>query len=404
MVGTHTPSSPLFACGLSSWVVRFSVAYLGLSRVALVALASVVVSLGVATAQEPSADKPAAAKPADGGLAKVTAAAASLDALRETMTKLSEEFGKATPERRAEIQAEAKPLQAKGMILLGQLVEAFPAAYAENPKHELVVEWLPRVLPMMAQLNRYPDIVALGGKLLAAEESAAGNVEQFVGQALYAEHRFKEAVAMLEKAKEAKRLDGQGVRTLNDSKRYEEFWATESALRETEGQANDLPRVLLKTSRGEIELELFENEAPGAVANFISLVAKKFYDGILFHRVIPGFMAQGGDPNTLDDNPANDGQGGPGYKIPCECGQKNARLHFAGSLSMAHAGKDTGGSQFFLTHLPTPHLNNKHTVFGRTLRGLDVLRALQIGDKIEAATVVRKRDHAYEPTKVGADK
>jgi peptidyl-prolyl cis-trans isomerase B (cyclophilin B) len=120
-------------------------------------------------------------------------------------------------------------------------------------------------------------------------------------------------------------------------------------------------------------------------------------------------MAQGGDPNTLDDDPGNDGQGGPGYTIACECYSEKARKHFQGSLSMAHAAeRDTGGSQFFITHVPTAHLNwapdkreANHTVFGRVIEGLDVALALRIGDTIESASVVRKRDHAYVPKKVG---
>ncbi|MBI3862196.1 MAG: peptidylprolyl isomerase, partial [Planctomycetia bacterium] len=118
-----------------------------------------------------------------------------------------------------------------------------------------------------------------------------------------------------------------------------------------------------------------------------------------------GFMAQGGDPNTLDDDPSNDGQGGPGYAIPCECYTEKARMHFQGSLSMAHSGKDSGGSQFFINHAPTPHLNwvkgkaggSNHTVFGRVQEGLDVAMALRTGDQIISASVIRKRDHEYKP-------
>ena len=112
----------------------------------------------------------------------------------------------------------------------------------------------------------------------------------------------------------------------------------------------------MKTSEGDIEIELFENEAPNTVLNFITLVDKGFYNGLKFHRVLPGFMAQGGDPK-------GDGTGGPGYTIPCECYQPDHRLHFRGSLSMAHAGRDTGGSQFFLTFVPTQHLDGMHTGF-----------------------------------------
>jgi cyclophilin family peptidyl-prolyl cis-trans isomerase len=177
----------------------------------------------------------------------------------------------------------------------------------------------------------------------------------------------------------------------------------EMAKRQAEAAADDLPRVKLDTTAGDIVVELFENEAPNAVANFISLVEKGFYDGTPFHRVIPGFMAQGGDPTGT-------GTGGPGHTIACECENPGARKHFRGSLSMAHAGKDTGGSQFFLTFRPTEHLDGKHTVFGRVLSGDDVLAKLARTqdaegrpvpgvqpDKIQKAEVLRKRDHAYVP-------
>ncbi|HTN77046.1 MAG TPA: peptidylprolyl isomerase, partial [Pirellulaceae bacterium] len=169
-------------------------------------------------------------------------------------------------------------------------------------------------------------------------------------------------------------------------------------------KADDLPRVKIETSKGPIVVELFENEAPQTIGNFVNLVEAGKYDNTIFHRVLPGFMAQGGDPK-------GDGTGGPGYHIFCECYEKNHRNHFRGTLSMAHAGRDTGGSQFFLTFVPTPHLNGRHTAFGRVIEGMDVLTKLQRvdpqmpstaaePDKIIKATVVRKRDHAYVPTKV----
>lgn len=177
----------------------------------------------------------------------------------------------------------------------------------------------------------------------------------------------------------------------------------EMAKRKAEAAADDLPRVKLSTSAGDLVVELFENEAPNAVANFVSLVEKGYYNGTPFHRVIPGFMAQGGDPTGT-------GTGGPGYVIACECEKPGARMHFRGTLSMAHAGKDTGGSQFFLTFRPTEHLDGKHTVFGRVIEGDDVLAKLARTqdpegqplpgaqpDKIVKAEVLRKRNHAYDP-------
>ncbi len=154
-----------------------------------------------------------------------------------------------------------------------------------------------------------------------------------------------------------------------------------------------LPRVTFETSKGEIVLELAEDEAPNTVANFIHLVEKGFYDGTPFHRVIPDFMVQGGDPTGT-------GTGGPGYRIPDEI-SPNLK-HARGVISMANTGQpNTGGSQFFITHVPTPWLDGKHAVFGRVTRGMDVVDAIKKGDKIVQATVDRKRDHAYEPKTIG---
>ncbi|MEM6799386.1 MAG: peptidylprolyl isomerase [Planctomycetota bacterium] len=157
-----------------------------------------------------------------------------------------------------------------------------------------------------------------------------------------------------------------------------------------------MPRVKFATSKGDIVIELFENEAPQAVGNFVTLVKQGFYDDVVFHRVLPRFMAQGGDPTGT-------GTGGPGYNIRCECYQDNARKHFRGTLSMAHAGRDTGGSQFFLTFMPTSHLDGKHTVFGRVIEGMPVLAELQRVDpgeggnidRIVKAEVLRDRGHEY---------
>ncbi len=173
----------------------------------------------------------------------------------------------------------------------------------------------------------------------------------------------------------------------------------EMAIRAIEEKKDDLPRVKIETTKGTIVVELFENEAPNTVANFVSLVESHFYDGTPFHRVIPGFMAQGGDPTGT-------GTSGPGYTIACECDLPDARKHFLGSLSMAHAGKDTGRSQFFLTFAPTEHLDGRHTVFGRVIEGFEILPKItrtegpQAGpskDKILKAEIIRKRDHEYKP-------
>jgi peptidyl-prolyl cis-trans isomerase B (cyclophilin B) len=138
-----------------------------------------------------------------------------------------------------------------------------------------------------------------------------------------------------------------------------------------------MSQAIMETSKGTIHLDLFEKDAPGTVANFVKLAKSGFYDGLSFHRVIKNFMIQGGCPE-------GSGRGGPGYKIKCEI---NAQKHTPGTLSMAHAGKDTGGSQFFITHVATPHLDGVHTVFGRTT-DMNVVNAIQQGDKIVSLKIV----------------
>ncbi|MFH2001943.1 MAG: peptidylprolyl isomerase [Planctomycetota bacterium] len=149
----------------------------------------------------------------------------------------------------------------------------------------------------------------------------------------------------------------------------------------------------MQVAQGEIELELFEDQAPNTVANFISLVESGFYDGLLFHRVIPQFMIQGGCPEGT-------GNSGPGYSFADECRQANSRRHFAGSLSMANSGVDTNGSQFFITTVVTWWLDGKHTVFGRVLKGQDVVNRTAQGDRIISANVIKKRDHEYKVQKL----
>jgi peptidyl-prolyl cis-trans isomerase B (cyclophilin B) len=136
------------------------------------------------------------------------------------------------------------------------------------------------------------------------------------------------------------------------------------------------------TSRGRIVCELYPKDAPNTVNNFVFLAREGFYDGTKFHRVIPDFMIQGGDPTGT-------GRGGPGYKFEDELAN-NPRKHMVGSLSMANAGPNTNGSQFFITHIATDWLNGKHTVFGQVVTGQDVVNAVQQGDTLNSVTIEEK--------------
>ena len=143
--------------------------------------------------------------------------------------------------------------------------------------------------------------------------------------------------------------------------------------------------AVMDTARGAIELELFADEAPNTVANFEKLANAGFYDGTKFHRVIANFMIQGGDPySKTGKGPV--GSGGPGHNIKCET-QHNVHKHVAGTLSMAHAGKDTGGSQFFICHSPQRHLDGVHTVFGQVTKGMDVVQAIKQNDELKSVRV-----------------
>lgn len=143
-----------------------------------------------------------------------------------------------------------------------------------------------------------------------------------------------------------------------------------------------MKKAIIETEKGTIVVELFEKDAPGTVANFEKLIKEGFYDGLTFHRVIPNFVIQGGCPYGT-------GTGGPGYTIKCEV-DNNPNKHLRGTLSMAHAGRDTGGSQFFICHSPQPHLDGVHTVFGQVIEGLDVVDDIRRGDKMLKLTVVEE--------------
>ena len=143
-----------------------------------------------------------------------------------------------------------------------------------------------------------------------------------------------------------------------------------------------MSKVKISTDYGDMIAELYDNETPITVNNFLKLIGEKFYDGLNFNRVIPGFVAQGGCPNKRGD-------GGPGYKIDCEVSAPK-QFHDTGVLSMAHAGRNTGGSQFFICHnrQGTQHLDGNHTCFGKVIEGLEIIPQIQQGTNINSITVI----------------
>ena len=151
-----------------------------------------------------------------------------------------------------------------------------------------------------------------------------------------------------------------------------------------------MSKAIIKTEKGDMTVEFYEKDAPNTVANFTKLAKDGFYNGVAFHRVIPNFMVQTGDPLSKDPATAfRAGSGGPGYKIDCELTGEN-QYHDRGVLSMAHAGRNTGGSQFFICHsrANTAHLDRNHTVFGKVVENVDVVDEIRQGDKITSIEVI----------------
>jgi peptidyl-prolyl cis-trans isomerase B (cyclophilin B) len=142
-------------------------------------------------------------------------------------------------------------------------------------------------------------------------------------------------------------------------------------------------QATIKTQKGDIQLDLFAADVPKTVNNFVFLAQDNFYDGLTFHRVIPGFMSQGGCPR-------GDGRGGPGYRFEDETQGNPRQVHEIGSLSMANAGPNTNGSQFFICHAPQPHLDGKHTVFGQVTSGQEVVTSLQNGDVMTEVIITER--------------
>jgi cyclophilin family peptidyl-prolyl cis-trans isomerase len=367
----------------------------------------------------PAADAPAAAKPGPQA-AEYQKTLAELKGVLVELGMVQSKYRTAPANECRELQKQWDQLTAQGDGLQGKLVEDAEKVFVEAPNTDRgVVGLLLDAADDYARADDFERSLRLA-ELLVKNKCPDLRAANLAGVSAYAVGDFEAAEKYLRAAqagqahigigrdsigpgRDRDAVDAAVATFLQDPAPYQEAWARETRLRQAEAQADDLPRVLLRTSKGDIEVELFENEAPNTVANFISLVEKKFYDNAPFHRVLPRFMAQGGDPTGT-------GSGGPGYEIDCECQRPDYRLHFRGSISMAHAGPNTGGSQFFLTFIPTRQLDGKHTVFGRITKGFDVLAKIQrrdpedkqraaeiTPDKIVEAKVLRKRNHPYEP-------
>lgn len=316
-------------------------------------------------------------------------------------TKINDEalrlIGEMAPfHAREKLSREESILLGRVYLLTNQTEEMIKVFESIRAKTKLVADEYLELVRAYNQFNETEVGIklineALKEKLEFAQKS---ELEFALAQNLFWNGAMKEAILLL---KELERFPETRTRASRILISYDETYRQFQQELEYRKADKDLPRVEIVTSRGSIILELFEDDAPNAVANFITLAESKFYDKHLFHRVLPSFMAQGGDPNSKDADPSNDGIGGPGYKIKTEISKRN---HFRGVISYANSGKDTDGSQFFLTVIPTSWLNGKHAVFGRVLEGMKVVDGLRKGDAIQTVKVLSRRNHTYTVKKL----
>ncbi len=337
---------------------------------------------------------------------------AACDALREHLKKMREAIvyfnSSESPAEEQRWKQRWYELQAAGHQLHQNMLEAALAEYKTNPagKRELA-DMLHDILERNFKDDRFAGMIEIA-QALRENDYESPELSQFIAMAGFATNRFDVAKPHLDALVGEGQISEQLQKMLQDFAQVQREWERELVLREQDAQGEPLPRALIKTTKGDIEVELFENQAPETVGNFIHLVEQGFYDNLDFHRVLEHFMAQGGCPN-------GDGLGGPGYMIYNEAQKPDARKFFRGSLGMALAqNPDTAGSQFFITFVPTPQLNNEYTVFGRVLSGLAVLSNLNridpenkdknaapvLPDQILTIEILYKRDHEYKPNKV----
>ena len=298
---------------------------------------------------------------------------------------LDVQYQTAATQDREQLKRRFERLLAEGAQSQQQIVQAAAVAYAQDPDRNAdLAALLTQVVYLLVDQEEYEEALQIAQTLID------GGIQQhdlytLAGISAFVTAELNLAESHWRRAAEEQKLHGVAARYWGDISYYKAAWEKEKKLRTAEMLAADLPRVLLKTSQGEIELELFQNEAPNTVTNFLWLVEQGFYNGLAFHRVMPRCLAESGCPQ-------GDGMGDPGYTIPNESFRKDHRLHFRGSLAMARAGRDSNGSQFYLTFVPIRRRDGSCTVFGRMVRGIDVLAKLQ---RREPPDLVSKKLNPY---------
>ncbi|MBQ9456061.1 MAG: peptidylprolyl isomerase [Thermoguttaceae bacterium] len=372
---------------------------LGISAVSFVA---------AQTAEKKSAPSPAAGveagmKPA---MAKYRQAQADLkSALREAAELQRKYLGiKTTEEEKEEIGEKLEKISKVVSKIHPKLFDLAEKAWLEEPSREdgEFLNFIIQVLETRMTVGEYERANAIMQGLISLKiPDILPDLYDAAGEIAFMLNDFEQAARYLELAEQNKVLSERCAGFKKDLSYYRTSWAKESVFRQQDSEKKDLPRVTLETTKGKIVLELYEDQTPNTVANFVYLVEKGFYDGMFFEEVIPGVGAFAG--RSLE-NP----DGGPGWSIRDEFDATNSRNHYRGTISMMRGEPNSAGSIFFISFSPIKDLDGKYVVFGRVVEGMDVLTKLQImdpanpdpmaePDQIEKASAVTKRDHKYRP-------
>lgn len=336
--------------------------------------------------------------------------------LRKHVMKLRElvvRFGVSeTPDNDLRISSEFLELLDSGFVKHRNMMAAALKEYRQGSSEKKKIgEMLARFVTREVEDDRYEGILDIA-HALAQDGYPDPDLGRQTCMTALATNRFDIVRLYIEDLIAESNASETFASLRDDLPRLETDWNEELKYREEDAKGEPLPRVSLKTTKGTIEVELFENHAPETVANFIHLVERGFYDDLIFHRVIPHFAAQTGCP-------LGDGTGDDGYQIYGEGSKPNARKFFRGTLAMALAGEDpnSASTQFFVTFFPSPELSGTFTAFGRVTKGIEILGNLakidpdseeeekkdeepQMPDEILEAKVLSKRSHDYTPNKV----
>ncbi len=321
--------------------------------------------------------------------------------LARHMQELRTRFLASNPENRKVVREEYGKVLEDSERVLRELVPVLKKAYAANPADAEVSELMITLAVLFFDGDKFEDSLGLAETLIAHDFPRA-EVYNIAGQSAHELDRLDDAEKYLRLAFDKNALNPYGRQLLEEIPQRRVVIDAELARRAADEAKGDLPRMRLHTTRGDIVLELFEDDTPNTVSSFLGLVADGFFDGLAFHRVISGFGAMSGSPTS-------DGQGGPGYETLFENDPAHVRPHLRGAISMVPLSKRTNGSQFFITLRPTraKGLDGKQTVFGRVIEGMDVATRLRRydaqepnslfdPDRILEATIIRRRGHRYD--------